>query len=114
MAARGDVLALRRAIGFLPGERIDRFAVLQSDRLAGVLDTVVVIPLDDRRPEYSTLPGVVPVTGAEAGTEREQAALVTQLTNLGLDRFEASPVGRLRPATLRRIGQVLKLVLELS
>jgi len=112
--ARGDVLALRRAIGFLPGAKLDRFAVVQSDRLARVLDTVIAVPLDEARPEYAGIPGIVPVGSREAGTKRDQVALVTQLTSLPGDRFEPSAVGKLRSTTLARIAEVTKLVLELD
>jgi mRNA-degrading endonuclease toxin of MazEF toxin-antitoxin module len=105
---------LRRAIGFLPGARLERFAVLQSDRLSRAIDTVIAIPLDEARPEYAGLPGAVPVSVREAASGREQVALVTQLTSLPRSRFEASAVGRLRPATLSQIGRVVRVVLELD
>lgn len=112
--ARGDVLALRRGIGFLPGAVLERFAIFQSDRMTGLLDTVIAIPLDEARPEYAGLPGLVPVSPKEAGTKRAQVALVTQLTSLPAERFEAMGVGKLRPSTLARIGGVVKLVLGLD
>jgi hypothetical protein len=112
--ARGDVLTLRRAVGFLPGARLERFAVIQSTRLDRVLDTLLAVPLDEARPEYKELPGVVGVSAREAGTRGEQVAIVTQLTCLPAARFEAVPVGRLRPNTLARIGAVTRLILELD
>ena len=112
--ARGDVLALRRAIGFLPGAKLERFAVIQSDRLARALDTVIAVPLDEARGEYAGLPGIVPVSSREAGTKRDQVALVTQLTSLPAERFEAAAAGKLRATTLARIAEVMKLVLELD
>jgi mRNA-degrading endonuclease toxin of MazEF toxin-antitoxin module len=112
--ARGDVLALRRAIGFLSGDKLEHFVVVQSDRLQGVLDTVVAVPLDEGRPGYGGLPGIVPVSAREAGTKREQVAIVTHLASLPAERFEAAPVGRLRSTTMSRIGSVVRLILELD
>lgn len=114
MAVRGEVLSLRRAIGFLKGERLERFVVLQSDRLAGVLDTVVVAPLDRSHPAYSGLPGLVVVSGHEAGARNDHVVIVPHLLSLPLERFEPAPAGRLEPATLNRLGDVVKLVLDLE
>ncbi|HVU02542.1 MAG TPA: type II toxin-antitoxin system PemK/MazF family toxin [Polyangiaceae bacterium] len=113
MAGRGEVLALRRAVGFLPGSELSRFIVMQTSRLAPVLETVLVIPLDEPVPDYTKLPGLVPVTAAEAGTKSSQLALATQLTCLALSRFEPTSVGRVRPSTLARLDRVLRFVLEL-
>ena len=114
MATRGEVLVLRRTIGFLPNGKLERFAVIQSDRLSGVLDTVIAVPLDDSLKDYAGLPGMVPVSAAEAGSAGDQVALVTQLTCLSLERFEPTRAGRLRPLTLSRVGRIAKLVLELD
>jgi mRNA-degrading endonuclease toxin of MazEF toxin-antitoxin module len=114
VAIRGEVLVLRRAIGFLPNGKLERFAVIQSDQLSGVLDTVIAVPLDDAIKDYAALPGMVPVSAAEAGSAAEQVALVTQLTCLPLERFEPSRAGRLRPATMSRVSRVAKLVLDLD
>jgi mRNA-degrading endonuclease toxin of MazEF toxin-antitoxin module len=109
---RGEVLSLRRPIGFLPGSRIDRFVVLQSDRLAAVLDTLLVVPLDRAHADYSRLPALVRVSAAEAGTKEDHVAIVPHLGSIPADRFDLSPVGRLQPATLARIARVVKLVLD--
>ena len=114
MAARGDVLALRRTIGFLPGAELARFVVVQADRITRALDTVVVAPLDEALPVYSSLPGAVPVSASEAGTKKKQVALVTQLTTLPLDRFEPTPAGRIDRSTRTQLESVIRLVLELA
>lgn len=114
MAARGDVLALRKAIGFLPGERLERYVVLQTDDLTAVLDTVVVAPLDHAHPDYAALPGLVPIAAGEAGTASDQVAIVPQLLSLPLDRFEVAPVGRAGVLTLRRIEGILLMLFELE
>jgi mRNA-degrading endonuclease toxin of MazEF toxin-antitoxin module len=114
VAARGDVLALRRPIGFLAGAELDRFVVMQADRITLALETILVAPLDEALPVYAALPGAVPVSANEAGTKKRQVALVTQLTALPLDRFEPMTAGRLDRATQARLDGVLRLVLDLD
>jgi mRNA-degrading endonuclease toxin of MazEF toxin-antitoxin module len=108
------VLALRRAVGFLPGATLSRFLVVQSDRLGPVLETVVVIPLDEAHPDYAGLPGLVAVARVEAGGDGDAVAVVPQVTSLPLSRFEAHPVARVKPATLDRVGHALRMVLDLG
>jgi len=113
VAARGDILALKRAVGFLPGAELDRFVVVQVDRMTQTLDTVIVCPLDEAVEAYSAMPGAVPVSPSEAGTKKKQVAIATQIVTLPLSRFEASIAGRLTRTTRSRLDDVLKLVLEL-
>ena len=113
MAARGDVLALRRPIGFLAGAELDRFVVVQADRITRAIETILVAPLDEAVPVYAAMPGAVPVSASEAGTKKKQVALVTQVTALPLDRFEPVAAGRIDRATRARIDSVLRLVLDL-
>lgn len=114
MAGRAEVLALRRAVGFLAGAKLSSFLVVQLDRLGPVLDTVVVVPLDEAHPDYAGLPGLVRATRAESGAAVEQVAVVPQVTSLPLERCEAAPVGRARPATLEQVARALRMVLELG
>jgi mRNA-degrading endonuclease toxin of MazEF toxin-antitoxin module len=113
VAARGDILALHRAIGFLPGERLEEFLVLQADRLSRALETVIVIPLDHAAPYYSGLPGILALGATETGEWKNKVALVPHLTSLPLERFSPESRGRLRTATLARVGRVVDLVLDL-
>lgn len=113
MAARGDVLALKRPIAFLAGAELDRFVVVQADRITRALETVLVAPLDEAVSLYTEMPGAVPVSPSEAGTKKKQVALVTQLTVLPLDRFEPIAAGSIDRTTSARIDAVLKLVLDL-
>jgi hypothetical protein len=48
--APGDVLALRRGIGFGAKEKLERFVVVQNDVLSDALETVLAVPLDDDSP----------------------------------------------------------------
>jgi mRNA-degrading endonuclease toxin of MazEF toxin-antitoxin module len=114
VAARGEILALKRPIGFLAGAEIDRFVVVQADRVTRAIETVLVAPLDEAVPVYSNMPGAVPVSPSEAGTKKKQVALITQVTALPLDRFEPTAAGRVDRTTRGRIDTVLKLVLDLA
>ena len=113
MAARGDVLELRRRLGFGASGRSERFVVLQADELNRALDTVLAAPLDEAADLYAEYPGAVAVGGAEAGTRSAQVLLVPQLSSVDLGRFGPARTGKLRAETLRRVDRTLKLLLSL-
>lgn len=114
MAARGDVLALRRAVGFLPNARLERFVVVQADEITRVTETALVAPLDDALGIYSSMPGAVPVSASEGGAEKRQVVVLTQIMALPIERFDPMAVGRLGRATRARMDSVLRLVLDLA
>lgn len=114
MAQRGEVIALRRRIGFGPSGTVERFVVVQADVYNRLLDTVVVAPLDRAFEFYDDLPGAVPVSAVEAGAGQKQVVLLPQVASVPAAQFEPSPVGKLRPGTLARVGGELKLVLDLE
>jgi mRNA-degrading endonuclease toxin of MazEF toxin-antitoxin module len=91
----------RRIFGFVVDDGVDEFL----DRL--------VVPLDSATAIYGQQPVVVPVSALEAGTSTSQVAVVPQVRPLRMDHFSPGVVGRLSPATLQRINQVLRLVLDL-
>jgi mRNA-degrading endonuclease toxin of MazEF toxin-antitoxin module len=113
VAGRGEVLALRRAVGFLPDARLDRFVIVQADRLTRISETVLVAPLDEALDLYASLPGALPVSAVEAGAKRRQVALLTQIVTLPVERFEPTAVGKLERPTRAKMDQVLRLVLDL-
>jgi mRNA-degrading endonuclease toxin of MazEF toxin-antitoxin module len=113
VALRGDVLALRKPIGFLPNARLERFVVLQADRVTAIVETAVVAPLDDALPMYSSMPGALLVAASEAGARKKQVALLTQIMTLPLERFEVSAVGKFNRVTRVRMDEILRLVLSL-
>lgn len=114
MAARGDVLSLRRAVGFLRDARLERFLVLQADRVTESIETVLVAPLDEALALYSAMPGAVPISARDAGAKKRQVALLTQLMALPLERFESAAVGQIDRATRVRVDGTLRLVLDLA
>lgn len=109
---RGDVLVVRRRLGFGPGERREHFVVLQSDLLQRDLQTVVVAPLDDDLPLYAGDPLVARITKREAGTTRPQVVLVQHVTSVLRDRFEPTRAGRLKASSMRDVERLLAILLE--
>ena len=95
MAARGDVLIVRRRIGFGASREVERFAVLQSDAFNAAVETLVVAPLDTRHAFYAGFPAAVPVPREEAGTASPQVLLVSHLAAVAAARFEPVAVARL-------------------
>jgi len=112
VAKRGDVLTVRRRLGFASEGKREHFVVLQADSFA--LETVVVAPLDDHGKLYEDDPLAVEVSGKEAGARSSQAVLVAHLTSVLLERFEPGVVGRLRRASLMRVEDAIVRLLDLS
>lgn len=110
---RGDVLVVRRRIGFGDTNRREHFVVLQSDMLQKDLDTIVVAPLDDDLPMYATDPLAVHVTRRESGAPAAQVVLVSHLTSVLRERFDSGRVGRLRSSSMRDIERLIGILLEL-
>ena len=110
---RGDVLVVRRRLGFDVGHRREHFVVLQSDMLSKDLDTVLVAPLDEDLALYRADPLVVHVTKREAGTPSPQVVLIAHMTSVLRERFDVGRVGRLRAGSMRDIEKLLIILLEL-
>ena len=53
------------------------------------------------------------VPAAEAGTRKDQVAIVTHVRFAPTDRFEPGRVGKLGPETLEELNEKLRLVLDL-
>jgi mRNA-degrading endonuclease toxin of MazEF toxin-antitoxin module len=114
VAARGEVLALQRPVGFLPNARLERFVVVQADRITRAAETIMVAPLDEALSFYASMPGAVPVSAREAGTDKKQVLLLTQIMTLPMERFSVAAVGGLDSSTRTRMNSVLRLVLEIT
>jgi mRNA-degrading endonuclease toxin of MazEF toxin-antitoxin module len=112
MAERGDVLRVKRRLGFGSERSGERVVVIQADPLNSALPTTLVVPLDTDR--NSVPPSLaVRVSAGEAGAEQEHVAIPTQLQVALLDRLAPGRVGRLRASTLARLDEKLRLVLAL-
>jgi len=114
VAARGEVLSLLRPVGFLRHARLERFLVVQADRVTESIETVLVAPMDEALPIYTAMPGAIPISAREAGAKKKFVAILTQVTCLPLERFESIAVGQIDRGTSARIDGTLRLVLGLA
>jgi len=112
MAERGDVVRVKRRLGFGNERSGERVAVLQATPLNAALPTTIVVPLDlGGKSVHPSL--TVRVTAKEAGATVDHVALATQLHVVLLDRLDSGRVGRLNPRTLAMLEAKVRLVLDL-
>ncbi len=112
VARRGDVLAVKRRLGFGARGLTEHFVVLQSDDLRG-LETLIVAPLDVDGPLYEDDPLVVHVEAKEAGAKRPHVVLVHMLSAALVERFEAGQVGKLSARSMASVDALVRVVLHL-
>lgn len=108
---RGSVLVARRPVGFGSGNP-ERFLVVQTSDLNDVLSSTVVIPLDAVHPRYSSDVFAVRLGAKESGSGA-CVALVDLIQAVPRDRFQPGVVGAASDATMARIEEALRLLLEL-
>lgn len=113
MSDRGDVLRLKRRMGFAPKGETDAVVVVQSKRLNAVLPTLLVVPLDAAVGAYAGVSLVVRVSREEAGSHADHVAVPWFLRYVSADALAPGPVGRLRPETLHGLEAAIRLVLDL-
>ena len=113
MARRGDVLRLKRRLGFGAKGEAESVVIAQAEPLNRVLASVVVVPLDPAVDLFNGHPAVVSVSAAEAGASVDQVAVTTQLRVIRVDHLAPGVVGRLQPETLAALDRALRLVLGL-
>jgi mRNA-degrading endonuclease toxin of MazEF toxin-antitoxin module len=112
MAERGDVLQVKRRLGFGSEDSGERVVVVQATRLNSVLPTTIVVPLDSAQaPHAESL--TVPVSAREAGSDQPLLALASALHVALLDRLAPGRVGRLDARTLLKLDQKVRLILDL-
>ena len=114
MADRGDVLRLKRRLGFSAKGEADAVIVVQATPLNAVLPTLLVVPLDSAVGAYAGHPAVLRVTREEAGSAVDHVAVPWRLRAIGADAFAPGPTGRLKPASLAALDELLMLVLGLA
>jgi mRNA-degrading endonuclease toxin of MazEF toxin-antitoxin module len=112
VASRGDVLVALRRLGFGATGRPEHFAVLQSEEITSD-DFVIVAPLEAAASMYQSYPLAVHVTAREAGASGPHVVLPCLLAAAAVDRFAPTRAGRLTPASMGRVDQVLRLALGL-
>ena len=113
MAERGQVLRLKRRLGFAAKGEAESVVVVQVDALNDLLPTLLVVPLDPAAGSFAGHPAVLKVSREEAGSGVEQVAVPWRLRAVPADSLAPGPVGRLRPATLAALDDLLRLVLDL-
>ena len=113
MAERGDVLRLKRRLGFGAKGEAEAVIVLQATPLNAVLPTLIVVPLDPAVGAYAGHPAVLRISRQENGSNVDQIAAPWRLRAVAADALAPGAVGRLRPATQAALDELLKLVLGL-
>jgi mRNA-degrading endonuclease toxin of MazEF toxin-antitoxin module len=113
MVDRGDVLRLKRRLGFAAKGEADAVVVVQATPLNAIFSTVLVVPLDPAVGAYTGLPAVLRVSRAEAGSTVDHVAVPWRLRALAADALAPGVVGRLRPASLSALDDLIKLILGL-
>ena len=113
MVERGDVLRLKRRLGFGAKGEGEAVVVVQATPLNAVLATLVVVPLDPATGAYGSHPAVLRISRQEAGSTVDQVAVPWRLHSPAADALAPGAVGRLRPATLAALDELLVLVLGL-
>ncbi len=113
MASRGDVLRLKRRLGFGAKGEADSVVVVQATPLNTVLPTLVVVPLDRASGAYTNHPVALRIPRDEVGSIVDQMAIPWRLRAIAADDLAPGVVGRLRPGTLAALDELLELVLGL-
>jgi mRNA-degrading endonuclease toxin of MazEF toxin-antitoxin module len=113
VARRGDVLQLKRRLGFGARGTTESFVVVQDDRLNQILPTTVAVPLDLAIAVHDGNPLAVAVSPTEAGDVAPHVAVGSHPSTIPWDKFEPAVAGHLEPATLARLDAVLRVVLTL-
>ena len=113
MADRGDILHLKRRLGFAAKGEAEAVVVVQANAFSAVLPTLLVVPLDPAVGAYAGVSFVVRVSREEAASPVEQVAVPWRLRFVSADSLAPGPVGRLRPDTLSALEESIGLVLDL-
>jgi len=113
MADRGEILRLKRRLGFAAKGEAESVVVVQASPLNAVLPTTVVVPLHPATTEYAGHPIAIRVSRREAGSSVDHVAINWGVRAVSSDAFAPGPVGRLEPATLNALEDAIKLVLGL-
>ena len=113
VAERGEVLRLKRRLGFATRGEAESVIIVQADPLNALLPTLIVVPLDPAVGAYTRPLPVLRVSREETGSRVEHVAVPWRLGAVAADALAPGPVGRLRPDTLLALDDLLKLVLDL-
>ena len=79
-----------------------------------MLPTLLIVPLDPAMGAYAGDPTVLRVTREEAGSTVDHVAVPWNLRAVSADALAPGPAGRLKPASLAALDELLLLVLGLG
>jgi len=113
MVERGDVLRLKRRLGYAAKGETESVVVVQATTLNSVLPTLIVVPLDPATGAYARDQAVVRVSRAEVGSSVDHVAVPWRLRAIAADSLAPGTAGRLQPVTLAALDHILTLVLDL-
>ena len=111
MADRGDVLRVKRRLGFAPKGEAESVVVVQATPLNRVLPTLLVVPLDPAVGAYGSHPAVLRIARDESGLAVDQIAVPWRLRAVAADALAPGAVGRLKPQTQAALDELLQLIL---
>jgi hypothetical protein len=114
MADRGDVMRLKRRLGFSARGEAESVIVVQATALNAALPTLLVVPLDPAIGAYTDNPAVLRVTRQELGSTVDHVAIPWNMRAVSADAFAPGPAGRLKPASLAALDDLVRLVLGLA
>ena len=100
----GEIFALKKRLGFGDPAEPTRVLIIQDEGVGASLPTVIVVPLDEALPLFSSMPTAVPVSAAEAGAGVPQVARTSLLRSILKDRLGIHPLGMVDPLTMARVG----------
>lgn len=114
MAERGDVLRLKRRLGFGARGEGEPVLVVQEDAVSRVLPTILVVPLDPALAAHVGRPIAVRVSAQEVGASVDHVALVHQVRPVAKSALAPGVVGSALPSTMSAIDRALRYVLSLG
>jgi mRNA-degrading endonuclease toxin of MazEF toxin-antitoxin module len=108
---RGDVVRVRRRIGFEPRGADAQYLVLSPAKLGAMLPTLLGVPLHIETAADRGVPGNVRVRAAEGGADVDLVAVTSQLGPIRPDDLEPGARSRISPTTMQAIENAIRLVL---
>ena len=111
MPERGDVVRLRRPIGFGSRAPEVRFVVMSPAKLNAMFPTFMGVPMYVHTAVDRGVPGNVIVRAADAGSDVDLVAVACQLAPVRTDDLEPGVRSHVSPITMQAIENAIRLVL---
>ena len=113
MVSRGDVLRLKKRLGFGAKGEAEAMIVVQATPLNAVFPTLIVVPLDPATSAYAGHRAALRINRSEIGSGVDQVAIPWRIRAIAADAFSPGTVGRLKPDTLAALDDLIKFVMGL-